>query len=164
MFCFVVSCGFWRNQNSYKYLIICQSNQDSNSYARMSIAIVRATHVCLRGSRVPSSQMSHRRPQWEDKAGLSLFRHKTLSWLWLSIWFSSRRNSAALLQQSRLPFLISIPITDSVIDPFFYQEDSNEKHRWHLIICVSVDFALSLIKGTDQTPNSKCCVPEHENE
>jgi hypothetical protein len=43
--------------------------------ARMSIAIVRATHICLRGSRVPSSQMSFRRPQWEDKAGLSLFRH-----------------------------------------------------------------------------------------
>jgi predicted transcriptional regulator len=43
--------------------------------ARMSIAIVRATHLCLRGSRVPSSQMSNRRPQWEDKAGLSLFRH-----------------------------------------------------------------------------------------
>ncbi len=42
--------------------------------ARMSIAIVRATHLCLRGSRVPSSQMSNRRPLWEDKAGLSLFR------------------------------------------------------------------------------------------
>jgi hypothetical protein len=37
--------------------------------ARMSIAIVRATHLCLRGSRVPSSQMSNRRPLWEDKAG-----------------------------------------------------------------------------------------------
>jgi hypothetical protein len=43
--------------------------------ARMSIAIVRATHLCLRGSRVPASRMSNRRPQWEDKAGLSLFRH-----------------------------------------------------------------------------------------
>jgi hypothetical protein len=42
--------------------------------ARISIAIVRATHICLRGSRVPSSQMSYRRPQWEDKAGISLFR------------------------------------------------------------------------------------------
>ena len=43
--------------------------------ARMSIAIVRATHLCLRGSRVPTSQMSNRRPQWEtDGAGLSLFR------------------------------------------------------------------------------------------
>jgi hypothetical protein len=43
--------------------------------ARMSIAIVRATHHCLRGSRVPTSRMSTRLPQWEDKAGLSLFRH-----------------------------------------------------------------------------------------
>lgn len=43
--------------------------------ARMSIAIVRATHLCLRGSRVPTSQMSSRRPEWEDGAGLGLFRH-----------------------------------------------------------------------------------------
>ena len=40
---------------------------------RISIAIVRATHLCLRGSRVPASQIS-RRPQWEDKAGLGLGR------------------------------------------------------------------------------------------
>jgi hypothetical protein len=45
--------------------------------ARMSIAIVRATHICLRGSRVPTSTMSNRRPQWEDKAGLSLFHSST---------------------------------------------------------------------------------------
>jgi hypothetical protein len=43
--------------------------------AQMSIAIVRATHLCLRGSRIPTSQMSNRRPQWEDRAGLGLFRH-----------------------------------------------------------------------------------------
>ena len=42
--------------------------------ARMSIAIVRATHICLRGSRIPTSAMSKRQPQWEDGAGLSLFR------------------------------------------------------------------------------------------
>ncbi len=42
--------------------------------ARMSIAMVRATHLCLRGSRIPTSQMSNRRPQWEDKAGLGLFQ------------------------------------------------------------------------------------------
>jgi hypothetical protein len=36
--------------------------------ARMSIAIVRATHLCLRGSRVPLSQIG-RRPQWEDIQG-----------------------------------------------------------------------------------------------
>jgi hypothetical protein len=41
--------------------------------ARMSIGIVRATHLCLRGSRVPLSQIS-RRPQWEDRAGLSLLK------------------------------------------------------------------------------------------
>jgi hypothetical protein len=41
--------------------------------ARMSIAIVRATHLCLRGSRVPLSQIS-RRPLWEDRAGLGLFK------------------------------------------------------------------------------------------
>jgi hypothetical protein len=41
--------------------------------ARMSIAIVRATHLCLRGSGVPLSQIS-RRPLWEDRAGLGLFK------------------------------------------------------------------------------------------
>ena len=45
--------------------------------AQMSIAIVRATHLCLRGSRIPTSKMSDRRPQWEDKAGLGLFRHSS---------------------------------------------------------------------------------------
>jgi hypothetical protein len=38
------------------------------------IAIVRATHLCLRDSRIPTSRMS-RLPQWEDTAGLSFFRH-----------------------------------------------------------------------------------------
>jgi hypothetical protein len=48
--------------------------------ARMSIAIVRATpHRCIRGSRVPTSRMSNRRPLWEEQAGLSLFRHQTTS-------------------------------------------------------------------------------------
>ncbi len=42
--------------------------------ACMSIAIAQATHLCLRGSRVPTGKMSNRRPQWEDRAGLSLFR------------------------------------------------------------------------------------------
>ena len=40
--------------------------------ARMSIAIVRATHLCLRGSRIPTTAMS-RRPAWLDGAGLGLF-------------------------------------------------------------------------------------------
>ena len=43
--------------------------------ARMSIAVVRATHLCLRGSRIPASQIAFRRPQWEDQAGLGLFHY-----------------------------------------------------------------------------------------
>ena len=43
--------------------------------APMSIAaIVRATHLCLHGSIIPTSKMCNRLPQWEDKAGLGLFR------------------------------------------------------------------------------------------
>ena len=42
--------------------------------ARLSIALVRATHVCIRGSRVPVSRISSRIPLWDDGAGLSLFR------------------------------------------------------------------------------------------
>ena len=42
--------------------------------SRMSIAIVRATHICIRGSCIPTSRMSQH-PQWEDAAGLSLFYH-----------------------------------------------------------------------------------------
>ena len=41
--------------------------------SRMSIAIVRATHLCIRGSRIPTSRMSQH-PQC-DGAGLSLFYH-----------------------------------------------------------------------------------------
>jgi hypothetical protein len=37
------------------------------------IAIVRATYLCMRGSRVPVHKISIRYPQWEDGAGLSLF-------------------------------------------------------------------------------------------
>jgi hypothetical protein len=45
--------------------------------ARMSIAIVRPTHLCICGSRsIPTGKMCNRLPQWEDKAaGLGLFRH-----------------------------------------------------------------------------------------
>jgi hypothetical protein len=43
--------------------------------ARMSIAIVRATHLCLRRSRILTSKMSNRLQQWEDKAGLGLCCH-----------------------------------------------------------------------------------------
>jgi hypothetical protein len=41
--------------------------------AQMSIAIVRATHLCVCGLRIPTSKMSKPLPQWEDQAGLSLF-------------------------------------------------------------------------------------------
>jgi hypothetical protein len=38
------------------------------------IATIRATYLCLQGSRVLTSRMlSNSRPEWEDKAGLSLF-------------------------------------------------------------------------------------------
>ena len=40
--------------------------------ARMSIACVRANHLCLRGSRIPFSKTS-RRIQWSDGAGVGLF-------------------------------------------------------------------------------------------
>ena len=39
----------------------------------MSVAILRASHRCLRGSRVPAHTMSKRIPLWEDEAGLGLF-------------------------------------------------------------------------------------------
>jgi hypothetical protein len=41
--------------------------------AQISIAIVHATHLCLQGSRVSLSKTS-RRPLWEDRDGLGLFR------------------------------------------------------------------------------------------
>ena len=42
--------------------------------SRVSITLVRATHHCIRGSRVPAHRISVQRPQWEDDAGLNLFR------------------------------------------------------------------------------------------
>ena len=42
--------------------------------SRVAITLVRATHRCLRGSRVPAHRISVQRPQWEDKAGLNIFR------------------------------------------------------------------------------------------
>lgn len=41
--------------------------------ARVSIATARATHLCIRGSRVPASKISHR-VQWDDGAGVGLFK------------------------------------------------------------------------------------------
>ena len=42
--------------------------------ARLSIAIVRAAHLCILESRIFTSGMSQHR-QWEDRAGLSPFYH-----------------------------------------------------------------------------------------
>jgi hypothetical protein len=41
--------------------------------ARLSMAaVVRVTHLCLRGSRVPAHNISARFSQWEDGAGLAM--------------------------------------------------------------------------------------------
>ena len=42
--------------------------------SRIAITLVRATHLCMRGSRVPAHRISVQRLQWEDGAGLNLFR------------------------------------------------------------------------------------------
>ena len=42
--------------------------------SRDAITLVRATHRCIRGSRVPAHRISVQRPQWEDGVGLNLFR------------------------------------------------------------------------------------------
>jgi hypothetical protein len=42
--------------------------------ATMSFAILRATHRCIRGSRIPVAQISTPLPLWEDQAGLGLYR------------------------------------------------------------------------------------------
>ena len=39
---------------------------------RIAIAVTRSTHMCIRGSRIPVSRISHKYPQWEDGAGLAL--------------------------------------------------------------------------------------------
>ena len=40
----------------------------------VAITMVRATHRCIRGSRVPAHRISLQRPQWEDGAGLAILR------------------------------------------------------------------------------------------
>ena len=42
--------------------------------SRIAITLVRATHRCIRGSQVPAHRISVHRPQWDDGAGLNLFR------------------------------------------------------------------------------------------
>ena len=42
--------------------------------SRIAITLVCATHRCIRESRVPEHRISVQRPQWEDGAGITLFR------------------------------------------------------------------------------------------
>ena len=42
--------------------------------SRIAITLVRATHRCIRGFRVPAHRISVQGPQWEDGEGLNLFR------------------------------------------------------------------------------------------
>ena len=42
--------------------------------SRIAITLVSATHRCIQGSWVPAHRISVQRPQWEDGAGLDLFR------------------------------------------------------------------------------------------
>ena len=48
--------------------------------ARMSIALVRATNRCIRGSRTPASNMSNRF-RWEGGAGLGLLKSDVKQYL-----------------------------------------------------------------------------------
>ena len=42
--------------------------------ASISFAIMRATHRCIRGSRIPVTRVSTPLPQWEDQAGLGFYQ------------------------------------------------------------------------------------------
>ena len=42
--------------------------------SRIAITLVQATHWCIRDSRVPAHRISVHFPQWENGAGLNLFR------------------------------------------------------------------------------------------
>jgi hypothetical protein len=46
--------------------------------APISIAIVRATHLCVCGSRIPTSKMSKRLPQWKTKQASVYFIARNL--------------------------------------------------------------------------------------
>ena len=64
-----------------KRLASCLSTKWKQSYSktcgyvkiRIAVTLVRATHCCIQGSRVPAQRISLQRPQWEDGAGLNLF-------------------------------------------------------------------------------------------
>jgi hypothetical protein len=51
------------------------SNIMEYTRACLIIVIVRATHSCLRGSRVLMSRMNNICPQWEDTAGMALLKY-----------------------------------------------------------------------------------------
>ena len=65
-----------------KMLASCLATKWRQPYSRtcgcvkssISITLVRATHCCIPGSRVLAHRISVQRPQWEDGAGLNLFR------------------------------------------------------------------------------------------
>ena len=42
--------------------------------SRVAIMLVWDTHRCIQGSRMPAHKISAQHPQWEDSAGLNLFR------------------------------------------------------------------------------------------
>ena len=80
---FVVSCDGMMGKeadNTLKKLASKLSEKWDRPYshtcgylkARMSITVVRATHMCLRGSRIPAKAISYRRMQMEDGAGMVL--------------------------------------------------------------------------------------------
>jgi hypothetical protein len=43
--------------------------------AKLSIAIIRVTHICLRCSRIPTSHMNPICPHWEDASGIGLLSY-----------------------------------------------------------------------------------------
>ena len=43
--------------------------------SRLSIALVRAVHLTIMGSRIPATKIGRRRPLWEGAAGLALYRY-----------------------------------------------------------------------------------------
>ena len=54
----------WRQAYARKYIYV---------KSRIVISFVRATHQCIRGSRVPAHRISAQRLQWEEGSGLNLF-------------------------------------------------------------------------------------------
>jgi hypothetical protein len=84
----------------------------------MSIAIVRATHLCLRGSCVPSSQMSNRRPYGKTRQAQSIptleIRYHdfgTLIWFHLAVSFFASGIPLTLLNVNPVPWMTQSLIT-----------------------------------------------------